>query len=49
MENAAESTVQSQRDDEVQGQEDSVKEVKTEKELEEIELKSYITDDLHVR
>ncbi|KAG8956065.1 hypothetical protein FRC00_005153 [Tulasnella sp. 408] len=48
MENAAESTLQSQRDDEVQGQEDSVSEVKTEKELEEIELMSYITSDLHI-
>ncbi|KAG8897698.1 hypothetical protein FRC00_003893, partial [Tulasnella sp. 408] len=48
MESATESTLQSQRDDEVQGQEDSVSEVKTEKELEEIELKSYITSDLHI-
>ncbi|KAG8946280.1 Importin alpha subunit (Karyopherin alpha subunit) (Serine-rich RNA polymerase I suppressor protein) [Tulasnella sp. 408] len=48
MENAAESALQNQRDDEVQGQEDSVSEVKTEKELEESELRSYITSDLHI-
>ncbi|KAG9044594.1 Importin subunit alpha-4 [Tulasnella sp. UAMH 9824] len=48
MENGAESTPQNQSETGAQGPEDSVSEATTEEDLEEIELKSYITNDLHI-
>ncbi|KAG9044595.1 hypothetical protein FS837_007882 [Tulasnella sp. UAMH 9824] len=48
MEGVTESTLHSQSDDEIETYEDSDAETETEEDPEEIELKSYITNDMHI-